>query len=293
MLGFTALTAVLTGLAFGSVPVIHLFRRDLNEVFRGNQRSGTAGRHALSLRSALVVCQVSLAFVLLIGAGLLTFTFLRLLSVDPGFRPNNVITASLSLPDSRYKDDTRARAFYVSLLDRLQTIPGVRSAGITTNLPLSNNNNSSVVSIVGHALAPGENPPVPAWNVISPGYLPAMGIAVVEGRNFTDGDTEKTPNVCLIDQHLARRYWPNGGAVGHKIVKGVPELDPDGKAPVYTIAGVVRSVKTSNLGESSAVGQLYFNYRQDVYHSAHVVVQAERSDSALFPQSGASSAGRH
>jgi len=138
-----------------------------------------------------------------------------------------VITASLSLPDSRYKDDTRARAFLVSLLDRLQTIPGVRSAGVTTNLPFSNNNNSSVVSIVGHALAPGENPPVPAWNVISPGYLPAMGIPVVEGRNFTDGDTEKSPNVCLIDQHLARRYWPNGGAVGHKIAKGVPELDPD------------------------------------------------------------------
>src|SRR5215468_5878634 len=113
---FTMAVTLLTGLVFGSVPLLSLFKRDLNEVFRGNERAGTAGRHALSLRAALVVIQVSLAFVLLIGSGLLTRSFFRLLTVDPGFRAENVVTAQFSLPSNRYKDAAQQRNAVEALL---------------------------------------------------------------------------------------------------------------------------------------------------------------------------------
>ena len=131
VLAFSAAVAVLTGLVFGSVPVYHLVRRDLNAVFRSTERTGTTEKHALWTRSALVVCQVSLAFVLLIGSGLLTLSFARLLAVDPGFQAQNVQTAEFSLPRARYKEDAQVRNFVGGLLERVRAIPGVAAAGAT------------------------------------------------------------------------------------------------------------------------------------------------------------------
>lgn len=173
VLAFSAAIAVLTGLAFGSLPLIHLFRRDLNEVFRQTGRTGTTERGAFWTRSALVVCQVSLAFVLLIASGLLALSFARLLTVDPGFQPQRVLSAQFSLPSSRYKEDARARGFIASLLERIRTLPGVRSSGATTYLPFGRSNNASVITIEGYNRAPGENPPVPGWNVVDAGYFHA------------------------------------------------------------------------------------------------------------------------
>jgi hypothetical protein len=138
---------VLTGLVFGSVPVFPLYRRALNAVFSQTGRTGTTERGALWTRSALVVCQVSLAFALLIGSALLTLSFARLLSVDPGFKPQNVLSAQFTLPDVRYKEDARARNFVATLLDGVRALPGVTSAGATTYLPFSGDNNASVVMI--------------------------------------------------------------------------------------------------------------------------------------------------
>jgi predicted permease len=160
-LAFTAAIALLTGLVFGSVPLFHVLRTDLSEIFRGNERGGTSGRGAMWVRSALVVSEFAFAFVLIAGAGLLTMSFARLLRVDPGFKPDNVMTAGVSLPRQRYGDDAPARNFLTDLTQRVAAIPGVRHAALTTFLPFSGNNNSSVITIVGRALAPGETPPVP------------------------------------------------------------------------------------------------------------------------------------
>lgn len=277
VLAFTAAMAVLTGLIFGSVPLIHVMRSNLNEVFRGNERAGTMGRQALWLRSALVVCQVSLAFVLLIGSGLLTLSFARLLMVNPGFHSEKVLTAQISLPDTRYKDDAVARNFISSLLDKVRTTPGVRNAGVTTYLPFSNSNNASVIQIDSHPLAPGENPPTPGRNIVDSGYLPAMGIPVLEGRNFSESDGADSQKVVLIDQFLAHKYWPKGGAIGNTLRRGIDDGSQEAKKePHFTVVGVVGSVKTSNLADQNPVGLVYFDYKQSLQHEMHLVVKTER-----------------
>ena len=274
VLAFTAAVALVTGVLFGSVPLFQLYRRDLNAVFRQTERSGTGGRHAMSMRAALVVAQISLAFVLLIGSGLLTMTFVRLMSVDPGFRPDSVFTARLSLPDSRYKDDDAARNFVSGMLERVRALPGVKSAGATTFLPFSGSNNASAISIVGYTLAPGEAPPVPAWNAVDAGYFAAMSIPLIAGRPIAESDAERSLKVVVIDEYLAKRYWPKGNAIGAKIRRGVDE-DP---VNTCTVVGIAGKVKTGDLAEQNPVGQLYFSYRQYVPRLMHLVVKSDRDD---------------
>ncbi len=276
VLAFSAAMAVLTGLVFGSVPVYHLFRRDLHAVFRSTERSGTAERRAIWTRSALVICQVSLAFILLIGSGLLTLSFARLLSVNPGFRSQNVITAALSLPRARYGEDARARAFVDGLLEKVRALPGVERAGIVSSLPFSNNHSDGVILIDGYTRAPGENPPVPAWNYVDPGYIQAMGVPILQGRTFTEGDTADTQKVALIDQFLARKYWPKGNALGAGFRRGI-----DAGEPIWRIIGVVGSVKENDLAERNSLGAIYFSYKQSPVRSMHLVVKTVRDDSQV------------
>ncbi|MBZ5617888.1 MAG: ABC transporter permease [Acidobacteriia bacterium] len=276
VLAFSAAVAVLTGLVFGSVPVYHLFRRDLNAVFRSTERTGTTERGALWTRSALVVCQVSLAFVLLIGSGLLTLSFARLLSVNPGFRPQNVMTAAISLPRARYTEDVRIRSFVGGLLDKVRAVPGVEHAGITSYLPFSGDNNASVIMIDGYVRAPGENPPVPGWNTVDPGYFRTIGIPLQQGRVFTEGDTADTQQVAVIDQFLARKYWPKGNAIGAGFRRGI-----DPKEPIVRIVGIVGNVKVNDLAEQNPVGTVYFDYKQAILRFMHLVVKSARDEPQL------------
>ena len=271
---FTMVMTLLTGLVFGSVPLLSLFKRDLNEVFRGNERMGTAGRHALSLRAALVVIQVSLAFTLLIGSGLLTRSFMRLMTVAPGFRAENVVAAQFSLPSNRYKDDSQRRNAVDSLLEKARAIPGAKHVGVTTYLPFSGSNNSSVFVIDGRPLAAGELPPVPGWNTISSGYLQSMSIPLLAGRDFSDSDGPDSPRVILVDQFMARKYWPNDSPIGSKM-RQMESKD------TFTIVGVVGSVKTGDLAEQNPVGQVYFHYKQNAPGNMHVVLRGETDKTPL------------
>ena len=284
-LAFTAAIALITGMVFGGVPLVHVLRRDLNAVFRGSERTGTAARGAVWVRSVLVVCQFAFAFVLLMGAGLLTMSFARLLRVDPGFQPENVVTAQVALPRVRYGDDARARNFFAELLGRLSAIPGVRYAGATTYLPFSGDNNSSVIGIVGRTLAPGENPPVPGRNTATPGYLQAMRIPLIEGRDISDADGPEAQKVVIIDQFLARKYFPKGDAIGARITNGIQVPGNPEKPDECTIVGVAGSVKTGNLAENNPVGQLYFSYKQYVPRSVHLVLRTERDNPQLIAAS--------
>jgi len=274
VLVFTFVMTLLTGLIFGSVPLLHLFRRDLTEVFRGNERMGTAGRQILSLRAALVVFQVSLVFLILIGSGLLTRSFIRLLKVNPGFKGENVVTARFSLPENRYRDESGRRNFITTLLDKVRSIPGVKHSGITTFLPFSGSISRSGIMIEGRPLGPGEFPPVPGWNRIDSGYLQAMGIPLIAGRNFNESDVPDSMHVVLVDEFLARKYWPKGDLIGQKI----HELD---SKDLFTIVGVVGSVKTGDLGEQNPVGHIYFHYKQSVPSSMHVVLRGDQESHLL------------
>ncbi len=283
VLAFTAAVGMVTGLVFGSVPLIYILRRNLNEIFRGNERSGTMSRRALWVRSALVVSQVSFAFVLLIGSGLLTLSFARLLTVSPGFRPENVITAQISLPEARYKDDGAVRNFISSLLEKLRATPGVTHAGATTFLPFSGSDNESAITFDSHPLAPGENPPVPGWNIVSSGYVPTMNIPILAGRNFSERDGPDSQRVALIDQFLAHKYWPNGGAIGNTLYHGIDDGSAESKkGPHFTIIGVVGSVKTGDLAERNPVGQVYLVATQKPQRQMHLVVKTDRDDPRLI-----------
>jgi predicted permease len=279
ILAVTALTAIVTGLVFGSVPILHLFRFNLSEVFQGREKAGTAGRRALWFRSALVATQVAMAFVLLVGSGLLTLTFARLLRVNPGFQTGDVMTVRVALPDSRYKEDKAANLFFARLRERLQAIPGARRAGLAELLPFTGQWNASLVMPVGKSLEPGEKLPVSPLNGCDSGYLPAMRIPLLQGRNFTDSDRYDAPHVAIIDEYLARRYWPHGDAVGSKLKIGDPE---DTKAAQFTIVGIVGSVKISDLAEKNAMGQVYFPYEQRGPHSVHLVVQSDHGGANLI-----------
>jgi predicted permease len=273
VLAFSAAIAVLTGLVFGSVPVYHLMRRDLNAVFRSTERTGTTEKRALWTRSALVVCQVSLAFVLLIGSGLLTLSFARLLAVDPGFQAQNVQTARLSLPRSRYKEDAQVRNFLGGLLENLRAIPGVTAAGATDSLPFGGNINASAMSVEGYNPATGELPPVPNWSHIDAGYLAAMKIPLRAGRYFREGDTADALKVAIIDDYLARKYWPGTSPLGHHIRRGLESGDL-----LYTVIGVVGSVKSDDLADQSPRGAVYFDYKQMPQSTVHVVVKTAAAD---------------
>ncbi|HEY1496594.1 MAG TPA: ABC transporter permease [Candidatus Solibacter sp.] len=268
VLAFSAAIAVLTGLVFGSVPVYHLVRRDLNAVFRSTERTGTTEKRALMTRSALVVCQVSLAFVLLIGSGLLTLSFARLLAVDPGFGAQNVQTAQFSLPRSRYKEDAQLRNFLGPLLADIRAIPGVAAAGATDALPFAGNVDASALGVEGYNANGGELPPVPNWSQIDAGYLPAMQIPLRAGRYFLESDTADSPKVAIIDEFLARKYWPAGRAVGGHIRRGI---DPG--SPTYTVIGIVGSIKAGDLADQSPRGAVYFDYKQNPARNVHIVVK--------------------
>jgi predicted permease len=279
---FTATVALLTGLTFGILPVFHLLRRDLNLVFRQSDRTGTTGRRSLATRSALVVSQVALAFVLLIGAGLLSLSFSRLLAVDPGFRPRHVLTAQVSLPLVRYLHDVQACDFISRLLESLRRVPGVERVGASTSLPFSSGNAGFITAIEGYTPGPAETPPTPSWNTVDSGYFQAMGIPLLRGRTFVDSDNKESARVAIVDQYLARKYWPHGNPIGAKIRRG-----PNSNA-VCTIIGVVGSVKTGDLGEQNSIGQVYFHYRQFVPRAAYLTVKSRNDDLQL-----ASAIGRH
>jgi predicted permease len=198
----------------------------------------------------------------------LTLSFARLLAVDPGFQPQNVQTAQFSLPPARYQENAQLRSFVGGLLERVRAIPGVAEAGATDALPFTDRNNARGLAVEGYNAATGELPPVPRWSTIDAGYLGAMKIPLHAGRYFREGDTADTQKVVIVDEFLARKYFPPGKAVGGHIHRGI-----EAKDTLYTVIGVVGSVKSEDMADLSPRGEVYWNYRQSPQRTLHVVVK--------------------
>ncbi len=276
VLAFTLALAVGAGVLFGAIPMAQIMRGDLTPVFRTEGRTGTASRRAVWVRSALVTSQVALAFVLLIGAGLLLMSFRAALSVDPGFAPDRVMTGLVSLPSVRYGGEEQRRQFWDGLLGQVRALPGVEAASVTTQLPFSGNNSSSVIVPEGYVPRPGESVLSPYQSVVGPDYFAALGIELLGGREFTDADGPDVPNVMIVDEWLARRYWPDRSPVGERMVDGEGLVtDSVGPDNLYTIVGVVRTIKQNELitPASEHVGAYYFPYRQQVPGGGALVVR--------------------
>jgi len=286
VLAFTLALAVGAGVLFGSIPMAQIMRGDLTPVFRAEGRSGTASRRAVWVRNTLVTSQVALAFVLLIGAGLLLMSFRAALSVDPGFRPAQVMTGFVSLPSVRYQDDEQRRQFWDQLLPQVRALPGVEAASSTAQLPFTGDNSSSVMIPEGYVPPPGESLLSPLVGIVGSGYFTAMGIDVLEGREFLDSDGPDVPNVMVVDEWLAHRYWPDRSPVGERMVDASGLLsDSIGPDNLYTIVGVVRTIMQNELTQpaSEYVGAYYFPYRQQVPGTQALVVRTATDPAAITP----------
>ncbi|MEQ1856385.1 MAG: ABC transporter permease [Longimicrobiales bacterium] len=284
---FALVLSVGAGALVAAIPMVSVLRGDLSPAFRAGGRTGTATRRAVAVRNGLVTSQIGLAFVMLIGAGLMLVSFRSALAVDPGFDPDGVLTGSLALPDARYDEDEQELRFWDELLVSVRAIPGVASAALTAQIPFGSNFSASLILPEGYALPPGESMLAPAQTQASPGYFETMGIEVLEGRAFEESDGPDAPQVVIIDEWLARRYWPNGGAVGSRMVYGaVPGVDSIPPESLYTVIGVVETIKRQDLTapDSEHVGAYYFTYRQDPAGFMTVAVRAEAGDpTALTP----------
>jgi predicted permease len=267
VIAVTLVPALLLGIVVGAGPVLQLARVNLSGILREEGRSGTAGRRSGYIRRSLVVAQVALAFVLIVGAGLLFASFQRLLAVDPGFVPAHLLTGRVSPLPSRYPDDAALRSYAARALERVRALPGVESAGISSYLPFSYDGSSSVIIPEGYVTKPGDSVVSPNQLYVSPGYLEALKVSLKRGRFFTDSDTPDAPRVVIIDEPLAARFWPNQDPIGRRAYLPDKPSDVASPGPTVTwlrVVGVVGAVKLKGLeeGENVRVGAYYQPYAQ-------------------------------
>lgn len=261
-------TAALVGIAIGLIPSVQVMRSRVNDVLREESRSGTGGRRARRVRQVLVVAQVGLAFVLLAGAGLVLASFRQLLHVDPGFDVKGVVTAATSVPQSLYAKNADAIALMDRALDAIRAIPGVTAAGATTTIPWGGNHSDSVILAEGYVMKPGESVISPEQVTVTPGYFEAMHIAMVAGRAFDRRDNESAPGAILVDERLARHFWPGQNPIGRRM--HFPQdirdlLKTDEHTRWFSVVGVVRPVHTADVeGSGNPVGAYYLPYAQNV-----------------------------
>jgi len=245
-----------TGILFGLAPAFVASKTDLNESLRESGSTSTAESGRRHLRNILVISEIALALVLLIGAGLLVRTFLGLTQVDLGINPTNVVTIEIDLPHYKYAEAAQQRLFYRQLLDRVKSLPGVKSAGIEQpDDPVFFQPEGQP-----HA-APGQEPTA-FFNVVSPGDFSAMGIGMVAGREFSEGDAAGATSVVLISETTARRYWPQSNPLGKHlaVLAGVYSGQSAGTAQSLEIVGIVKDRRNYNLWEPRA--DIYVPFEQ-------------------------------
>ncbi len=237
---FTFAVSLATGILFGLAPALQVSRTDPKQGLQQGSRTATASRVHSRLRNALVVSEVSLACVLLIGAGLMLKSFLNLLHLDPGFRQEHVLTASLSLPHNEYNTAALTARFYNQLALGLHALPGVESAGAGSDLPWTGyDENMGGFTVEGKTPPPGKDFHA-RYHMATPGYFTSLGIPIVAGRAFSDADKTGAPNVLIVNQAFAKECWPYKDVIGKRIsFEDHPKTDADWT----TIVGEVGDVK--------------------------------------------------
>ena len=263
--GFTLAVSVITGIVFGLIPAIHASKPDLNEALKEGSRGSTGSAAGKRIRSGLVAVEVALSLVLLIGAGLMIKSFLRLQQMNLGFNPDNVLAVDLSLSRSRYPEDRQQVAFFQAALERLQSLAGVQSVGATTGLPLTLAVSGSDFRIEGRPEPEPGKEMIINTRSVSPGYFHTLGIPLIKGREFSDRDRSDAPKAAIINYDLARIYFSDEDPMGKRIT-----FD-EGESWI-SIVGVIDDVKQLGL-DSSAKPEVYFPYLQMTSPSMSIVVR--------------------
>jgi len=275
-LAFTLGLSLLIAVGLGLAAVLHVAGEDVQSGLRGGSRGQTASAERARLRGLLVVAQVALTMLLLVGAGLLGRSFLRLLEVEPGFRPEGVVAMSMSLDTSGGEEKgKRAALFYSQLLERLEALPGVVAVGGTNSIPLTGTGSSGLFLIDNDPAKQGEA----EYRHTSAGYFAAMGIPLLRGRLFGPGDGPEAPPAAVISQSLAQKYFPREDPVGRRIQFG----NMDGDKRLLEIVGVVGDVRERGL-DAAPSRTVYANaFQRPQSPSLLIVARAQGDAAALVP----------
>ena len=282
VLAYTIALASLTPLVFGVVPALRAALRSTFEALKEGGRGGSAGHGRQRMLGALVVAQFALALMLSVGAGLLVRSFMRLLSTSPGFRAEQLVTASVQLPRGRYTDGPQIKAFYQQAVDAVRTIPGVRAAASSTDRPLRILERRTFTPDATAQVLPQR---VVAATWTTGNYFEALGLPLTRGRFFTDSDGRESGRVVILSEMLARRLWPDQDPIGHQIKWGIEQS----RQPWMTVVGVVGDMNQSALG-IEPIAQTYEPIWQqpdarpvlDFYRRVNLLVRSDRDPSAVL-----------
>ena len=245
VVGFALLLGVVTGLLCGLAPAFAALRTNVNGTLKEGGRSGTWGGSHARLRSTLVVAEIAIALMLLAASGLLLRSFEKMRSVDLGFRPERVATASYSLPQKQYSTQASVDAFNNELLRRLNQLPGVQGAALSSLIPASGNNNNQTFVVEDYMPPKGAGMNLATVSQVIGGYFGTMGMPLLRGRTFTEADKAGAPLVMVVNRKLAQHYWPNQDPIGKRLRIGTPEM----QTPWLTIVGEVADVKLNSPDE--------------------------------------------
>jgi putative ABC transport system permease protein len=285
---FAAVLILLTAFTFGIAPAVRSAKSDTQlQLKEGSAGTGTAASHN-RLRAVFVVAELALSLVLLAGAGLMMKSLHLLLSVNPGFQPERLLTMEMDLRTAQYEKDPAIINFWQNVLDRVRALPGVQSAAVGTHIPLTDSHGRDDITIEGMPLPKPGSYPHPDVHSISNGYLSTLGIPLLQGREFVETDNEKGAPVVLINAKLARQYFPNRDAVGKRLMFGHP--DPakqpqqcgqclDGKW--LTIVGVLGDTKMYGLANPARL-EVYLPFHQSSSRHMDVLVRSRVDPSAMI-----------
>jgi predicted permease len=274
VMAFTLLISVATGLLFGLAPALQTSTANLQETLKDGSRSGAADFAGRSLRRALVVAEVALSLTLLIGAGLLIKSVGRLQGINPGFDPSNVLVFNLNLPALKYRSDTSQILFASQLSQRLGTIPGARSAGVTSVLPFGGSWATSSITIEHQDTPPGQNGPWGDVRIVSPKFFETLRIPFKRGRLFNSSDVAGAPAVAIIDEVFAKKYFSGDDALGKRFAFS-------GDTNWITIVGIVDHAAHEALDAEPRI-QYYLPNSQAAMRGMTVVVRASNNPTALL-----------
>jgi predicted permease len=273
VVAYAAALAFVTALAFGLAPALQVARADVSDALKEGGRSGLS-RPSQRMRRVLVTAQLSLAFVLLVAGGLLIHSFINLMAVEPGFRADRVLTLGITLPSTRYPDSDAVATFFGRLVGAVEAEPGVVIAGAGNSLPWSGYDENLTFGIAGRAFTPDQVPSA-RYHFVTPGYLGALGEAVLDGRGFTTSDDERAPAVVLVNEAAARLYWPDAGRTG-PLGARLDIFDAE-----RTVVGVVGDVKDTPWA-GGAVPAIYLPFRQAPFRRELYLVARGTSDAAAL-----------
>ena len=253
VLAFTALVALGSGVLFGLLPAFRASRPDAAEALKAGGRGTGSGTIGQGVRSALVVAEVALSLVLLVGAGLLMRSFVRLQSVELGFEPTGLAVVPIRLPEATYPDPEKAAGFFAAVIERVRQLPGVSSVAAVSSAPFAGPNSGLTYTLADRPVDTRERVPDTDYRIVTLGYLRTTGIRLVSGRDFTTHDRLGAPNVILVSETMAKQAWPGESPIGRTLRIG------DDRERVHTVIGVVSDARYQSLETPDVRPMLYFS----------------------------------